>query len=68
MTVDVQDGIATLTAACSALIILRRMIGAFKPGKKSQACQNCASGAAACAKVEPEPEGDKPVPLVLHRR
>ncbi|MBA2301804.1 MAG: hypothetical protein H0W08_04155 [Acidobacteria bacterium] len=66
MTLAVQDWLATLMALGSALIILRRMVGAFKPGKKSQACQHCASGAAACATVEPEDV--KPVPLVLHRR
>ena len=67
MSVAVQDVIVTAMAMIAALIILGRMIGTFRPGKANPACDNCASGAAACAKVAAT-QGNAPVPLVLHRR
>jgi hypothetical protein len=70
MSLQVQDVIVTLLALVAALIILRRIVGTFRPGKSTPACDNCASGAAACAKVAAAPaqQDNKPVPLVLHRR
>lgn len=70
MSVSAQDLIVTLMALLSALTILRRVVGTFRPGKSNPACDHCASGAAACAKAATEtaqPPNDKPVPLVLHR-
>jgi hypothetical protein len=70
MSIPLQDALVTLVALLSAVVVLRRMIGAFRPGRKTPACQNCASGAAACASAVKtnERSSDKPVPLVLHRR
>ena len=68
MSLGMQDLIVTVMALAAAAIILRRMVGAFRPGKTNPACDSCASGAAACAKAAPEQPADKPIPLVLHRR
>lgn len=68
MSLGMQDLIVTVMALGAAAIILRRMVGAFRPGKTNPACGGCASGAAACAKGAPAHPGDKPIPLVLHRR
>lgn len=68
MSIAVQDVLVTVMALLAALTIVRRVLGAFSPGKSSPACDNCASGAAACAKTTVEaPAGDKAVPLVLRR-
>ncbi len=68
MSVALQDILVTLMALMAALIIVRRLVGTFRPGKANPACDNCASGAAACAKAAAEQPTDKAVPLVLHRR
>jgi hypothetical protein len=69
MSIGAQDLIVTVMALLSALTILRRVMGAFRPGKSNAACDNCASGAAACAKPPAETTPtDKPVPLTFHRR
>jgi hypothetical protein len=70
MSLLAQEIIVTLLALGAAVIILRRLVGAFRPAKSGPACPNCASGAAACAKV-PDAPMDRPaeaVPLTLHRR
>jgi hypothetical protein len=68
MSVALQDILVTLMALMAALIIVRRLVGTFRPGKANPACDNCASGSAACAKAADEQPSDKAIPLVLHRR
>jgi len=69
MSILLQDILVTVMALMAALIIVRRLVGTFRPGKANPACDNCASGAAACAKAAAgEPPSDKAIPLVLHRR
>lgn len=69
MSLGAQDLIVTVMALLSAVTIVRRVVGTFRPGKSTPACDNCASGAAACAKTAAElPPNDKPVPLTFHRR
>ena len=66
MSLTAQDVFVTLLAIGAAWVIVRRVFGVFRPSARPH-CSNCASGAAACARVDTEPPDDKPVPLVLHR-
>jgi hypothetical protein len=69
MTLLAQDIIVSLLALGAALVIFFRVFGVFRPSKSGPACSNCASGAAACAKVDAHKPADAvAVPLMLHRR
>jgi hypothetical protein len=68
VSILLQDILVTMMALMAALIIIRRLVGTFRPGKANPACDNCASGAAACEKAAAEQSSDKAIPLVLHRR